>query len=120
MTVSDSAHSEWLRELWDYYWFYTRTRTGIHAAATAALTAFGLLAYFHRGFVFLALAAYLLPPLYLYITADDRAHAQKNEATQATNIDADTDSDGMDVDGTDADADGIDADADGMDVDMDG
>lgn len=124
MTVSVSASKGTLREMWEYYWFYTRTRTGIHAAATAALTAFGLLAYFHQGFVFLAFAAYLLPPLYLYVTTDDAARDRtrtKNVNTD-TDTDADADADGMDVDidGRDADADGIDADADGRDADADG
>jgi hypothetical protein len=53
-------------------------RTGVHAATTAALTAFGTLTIVHRGFAAVALAAYGLPPLALYARgawfgADERA-----------------------------------------------
>lgn len=51
---------------WAYYRGYTNT--GIHAAATAALTAFGLLTFVHRWFALVAIAAYVLPPIYLYAT----------------------------------------------------
>jgi hypothetical protein len=47
--------------------FYRRyTKTWVHALAAAALTAFGTLSILHRGFVVLAVAAYVLPPLVLY------------------------------------------------------
>jgi len=47
--------------------FYRRyTRTWVHALATAALTAFGVLATLHRGFVVLAVASYVVPPLVCY------------------------------------------------------
>lgn len=53
-------------------------RTGVHAVATAALTAFGTLTIVHRGFAVVALAAYALPPLALYargawLDTDERA-----------------------------------------------
>lgn len=43
------------------------TKTWIHAVATAGLTAFGTLAVFHRGFIALALASYVVPPVALYL-----------------------------------------------------
>ncbi|WP_248906327.1 hypothetical protein [Halocatena marina] len=126
MPVSVSASDGWLRGVWDYYWFYTRTRTGVHAAATAALTAFGLLAYFHQGFVLLAIAAYVFPPLYLYLTTDEAERARiqtENEQTVDTDSkravsDGDTDSDGSDGD-TDSDGSDGDTDSDGSDGDTD-
>jgi hypothetical protein len=127
MSVSVSPTRR-LRRWWNYYRRYTKRRTGIHAAATAALTGFGLLAYFERWFVAVAIVSYLLPPIYLYLTGDDlddgderaatRADrdARRSAAGDADGIDADsdgrdrdTDTDGIDAD---ADADGIDADAD--------
>jgi hypothetical protein len=48
--------------------FQQYTKTWMHAVATAGLTAFGLLSFVHRGFVLLALACYIVPPIVLYIT----------------------------------------------------
>jgi hypothetical protein len=132
-----TASTDRLRRGWEYYRRYTKRRTGIHAAATAALTGFGLLAYFEQWFVAVAIAAYLLPPVYLYLAGDDlterdRPVAGENNARRdaaavrdADGVDADSDSDGTDTDRDagfdgDADADGADADADGADVDFDG
>ncbi|WP_293033152.1 hypothetical protein [Natronococcus sp.] len=55
--------------------FQRYTKTWMHAVATAGLTAFGLLSFVHRGFVLLALACYIIPPIVLYITrrGDDAA-----------------------------------------------
>lgn len=48
--------------------FFRRyTKTWVHAVATAALTAFGLLTFLHRFFAVLALAAYVVPPVALYL-----------------------------------------------------
>ncbi len=47
--------------------------TGIHTVTATALTAFGLLTFVHRGFVALAIAVYVLPPIYLYLTRDGEA-----------------------------------------------
>lgn len=139
-----------LRRGWGYYRRYTKRRTGIHAAATAALTGFGLLAYFEQWFVAVAIAAYLLPPIYLYLTGDDLTERDqlsvngsptRRDAVETRDtgdfsdsdtdrdfdgVDADSDSDGADADfdadgfDGDADADGADADADGIDADSDG
>jgi hypothetical protein len=112
-----------IRGLWQYYWVYVRTRVAMHAAATAALTLFGLLMYFHRGFIVLAVASYLLPPIYLYLAGDDPESARNQQAdedrdteTDFDDVDIDTDSDGTD---TDTDADGVDADADADSTDAD-
>lgn len=48
--------------------FFRRyTKTWIHAVATAALTALGLLTFLHWFFAVLALTAYVLPPVALYL-----------------------------------------------------
>lgn len=47
--------------------------TGIHTITATALTAFGLLTFVHRGFVVLAIAVYVLPPVYLYLTRNGEA-----------------------------------------------
>lgn len=61
--------------------FYRRyTKTWLHALATAALTAFGALAIVHRGFVVLAVAAYVLPPIVLYFTRPAPAAGAVGEA----------------------------------------
>ncbi|PSP96970.1 hypothetical protein BRC89_12645 [Halobacteriales archaeon QS_4_70_19] len=47
--------------------FYRRyARTGVHAVATAALTAFGTLTVVHPVFALVALGAYSIPPVALY------------------------------------------------------
>jgi hypothetical protein len=124
-----------LRRGWEYYRRYTEQRTGIHAAATAALTGLGLLAYFEQWFVAVAIVAYLLPPVYLYLTGDDLAEHDRSPtddrsgrptATEAGDVDRDFD--GIDTDGdsdgidTDSDSDGVDrdGDSDGTDTDTDG
>lgn len=141
MTASVSSATGRLRRGWDYYRRYTTQRTGIHAAATAALTGFGLLAYFEQWFVAIAIASYLLPPIYLYLTGDDltdrdrpfesdgdssaRGGAVTNAGidSRVGRTDADSDFDGADtdLDGTDSDTDGDDGDtdADGTDTDAD-
>ncbi len=48
--------------------FRQYTKTWMHAVATAGLTAFGTLTIVHRGFVVLALASYLVPPIVLYLS----------------------------------------------------
>ncbi|EMA40499.1 hypothetical protein C447_04347 [Halococcus hamelinensis 100A6] len=125
-----------VRGAWEYYRRYTLRRTGVHAGATAALTVLGLLAYYERWFALVAIVAYLLPPVYLYLTGDDLsepepqptnpepATAPNDHASSTTGVvrDADVDFDGADADfdGADADSDGYDADFDGADADFDG
>lgn len=47
--------------------FRSYTKTWIHAIATAGLTAFGTLTIVHRWFAGLAIAAYVVPPIVLYL-----------------------------------------------------
>jgi photosystem II stability/assembly factor-like uncharacterized protein len=57
----------------DFGSFYREyAKTGIHAAATAALTGFGLLTILHPGFVVVAVGVYVLPPVYLYLTSGEK------------------------------------------------
>lgn len=54
-----------------FFAFYREyAKTGVHAASAATMTGFGLLATVHRAFVAVAIAAYALPPIYLYLTRD--------------------------------------------------
>ncbi|MDS0220110.1 hypothetical protein NDI54_01955 [Haloarcula sp. S1AR25-5A] len=46
------------------------TKTWVHAVATAALTAFGTLTVVDQRFAAVAIAAYVLPPVALYLRAD--------------------------------------------------
>ncbi|WP_049899349.1 hypothetical protein [Halococcus agarilyticus] len=57
------------RGFFAYYREYARS--GVHAASAAALTAFGLLAsVYDPRFVVLAIAVYVLPPVFLYFTGE--------------------------------------------------
>lgn len=60
--------SEGSQGFWAFYREYTHT--GIHAAATAALTAVGLLVFVHWSFAVLAVTIYVLPPIVLYLYED--------------------------------------------------
>ncbi|WP_336343705.1 hypothetical protein [Halalkalicoccus ordinarius] len=68
-----------------FFTFYREyTHTGIHAASTAGLTAFGLLTFVHRAFVVLAIAVYVLPPIYLYLTRDESVETVDSAESNAT------------------------------------
>ncbi|WP_162224428.1 hypothetical protein [Halorussus amylolyticus] len=124
--------TRWVRGLWEYYREYTHT--AVHAAATAALTGFGLLAFIDPLFVVIALGAYVFPPVALYSLGTDvgtrssPAAETSVRAESGTNADSDSDSDtdtddgdtDSDGDDGDSDSDGKDADADGADADADG
>lgn len=58
--MSNGSHG-----FWAFYRQYTRS--GIHAAATAGLTAAGLLVFVHWSFAILAISIYVLPPVVLYL-----------------------------------------------------
>lgn len=142
-----SAVADRIRDFWAYYRRYTDT--AIHAAATAALTAFGLLIFIDPSFAWLAIASYVLPPAVLYAIGNDAgidrsAGAERPDETnrptgrRTTVVDGGSDSGadshdgGPDVDvgadhDTDAEAggpehdhDGFDRDVDGIDADADG
>ncbi|WP_227377304.1 sialidase family protein [Haladaptatus halobius] len=52
--------------------FYRRyTKTWLHALATAALTAFGMLTFVHNGFAVVAVAVYVVPPIALYFSGSE-------------------------------------------------
>lgn len=58
--------------------FYRRyTKTWVHALATAALTAFGTLTFVDARFAALAIVAYVLPPVVLYLTRADLASGER-------------------------------------------
>lgn len=60
--------------------FFRRyTRTWVHAVATAALTGCGILTFVHRGFAVLAVAAYVLPPVVLYLSDSSIAAASPGD-----------------------------------------
>lgn len=65
--------------------FFKRyTRTWQHAVATAALTAFGTLTFVHRLFAVVALLAYVLPPVVLYLSGDGTLKQSSDEPGRAT------------------------------------
>lgn len=69
----------------DFLSFYRAyARTGIHAAAAALLTLFGLLATIaeHWAFVGVGVAIYVLPPAYLYLTQTRSARSAANVAVE--------------------------------------
>ncbi|MFC6904952.1 hypothetical protein [Halalkalicoccus tibetensis] len=122
-----SAITERARGFWAYYRRYTTT--AIHAAATAALTAFGLLLFIDPAFAWLAIAAYVLPPVILYATGRDvgedpdeteRPESGVRSRSPGNGSDRDADGSDADADGADADHDGVDRDSDGDDFDADG
>ncbi|WP_226004302.1 WD40/YVTN/BNR-like repeat-containing protein [Natrinema salinisoli] len=73
----------------DFLSFFRRyTQTWIHAVAAAGLTAFGTLTIFHRWFIVLALASYVVPPIVLYLrgTPPDRTDGESTtDRDAATN-----------------------------------
>ena len=82
--MSDASEQGTAGGFWSYYRRYTKT--GIHAAAAAALTGLGYLTTVHEAFAVVAVAAYVLPPVYLYATRDEseRAPTGAGDAGEAT------------------------------------
>ncbi|QLG62175.1 hypothetical protein [Halorarum salinum] len=138
-TASVSTATGWIRGFWAFYRRYTRT--AVHAIATAALTAFGLLVFIDPLFSVVAIGAYVFPPVVIFAARGDvEGTSEPSGATplrtdsgrdagsdaDADDGDGDSDTDGDDGDSdsdgadADADADGSDADADGADADADG
>ncbi|MFD1512336.1 WD40/YVTN/BNR-like repeat-containing protein [Halomarina rubra] len=114
--------------------------TALHTATTVALTALGLLTFVHWGFAVAAIAVYVLPPVYLYVSGttlpsaadtdespvDERSTPGRTQAPDADRVESDSpggrSDDGHDADGdTDSDADDgdSDSDSDGVDTDSD-
>ena len=67
----------WLRGFWSYYRRYTNT--AIHTAATAALAIFGILVFVDPWFAAIAIACYVVPPIVLYVLADESASDESEE-----------------------------------------
>jgi hypothetical protein len=55
-------------------------KTWVHAVATAAMTAFGTLTVIDTRFAALALAAYVLPPVVLYLRGNDRRKTTEQDS----------------------------------------
>ena len=70
VAMAGSSTNGGSRGFFGYYRQYAKT--GVHAASAAALTAFGLWASFtgNRWFILLAIAVYILPPIFLYLTGE--------------------------------------------------
>lgn len=81
-----------LRGFFAYYRKYART--GIHAASAAALTALIGLSFVNSWFVFLAIAVYIIPPVFLYLTGDgDRVPSVVDNDLDEGDADTDTPTD---------------------------
>ncbi|MFD1640414.1 hypothetical protein [Halohasta litorea] len=126
-TGSVSTAREWVSGLWTYYRQYTHS--AIHAASAAALTIFGLLVFIDPLFAAVAIAAYVCPPIVLYVLGvevgaeseaasterpgdtDSVAVTDSTRGSERGARDSDSDSDGGDSD-SDSDSDGADGDSD--------
>lgn len=97
-----TAITQWLCGLWAFYRQYTQT--AIHAATVAALTILGLLVFIDPLFAGVAIAAYLCPPLALYLLGvdvgaelsdveqtDELGALNRQERTAAATVEADAD-----------------------------
>ncbi|MEA1930401.1 MAG: hypothetical protein U9O06_02505 [Euryarchaeota archaeon] len=131
-TGSVSTAREWVSGLWTYYRQYTHS--AIHAASAAALTIFGLLVFIDPLFAAVAIAAYVCPPIVLYVLGvevgaeseaasterpgdtDSVAVTDSTRGSERGARDSDSDSDGGD---SDSDSDDGDSDSDGADGDSD-
>ncbi|WP_246084369.1 hypothetical protein [Salinadaptatus halalkaliphilus] len=120
------AATRWVRGLWSYYRAYTHTPA--HTASAAALAIFGLLVFVDPIFAAVAIGSYLVPPIVLYVLADEQALENGKRADSdaaethsdsegivddAGDDDSDTDTDdGTDTDNSDTDTDSGDTDTD--------
>ncbi|WP_440765938.1 hypothetical protein [Natronorubrum sp. DTA7] len=68
-TVVISSVTQWVRDFWVFYRRYTDTT--VHTASTAALAIFGILVFVDPWFAVAAIACYVVPPVALYVVADD-------------------------------------------------
>ncbi|WP_253736513.1 hypothetical protein [Halohasta salina] len=126
-TGAVSTTRQWVSGLWAYYRGYTHS--AIHAASAAALTIFGLLVFIDPLFAGVAIAAYVCPPVVLYVLdvdigtgsdtastdpqrgSDDVPETGPTRGLERARKDGDTDSD-SDTDDGDSDSDGTDGDSD--------
>lgn len=74
-------------------------QTWVHAVAAAGMTAFGTLTIVHRGFAVLALAAYVVPPIVLYLrqASTDRAESDVTADSAETAVTGDGSTDAQTV-----------------------
>ena len=123
---------QWVHGLWLYYRRYTRS--AIHTAAAAALAIFGLLVFIDPRFAGVAIAAYVCPPVVLYILGvetgpeaspdESTEHRTDHDSSRDATFETDTTS-GLDtnLNGSDGDSDsdstGTDTDSDDRDIDTD-
>ena len=71
--------------------FYRRyAKTWIHGVATAALTAFGTLTFVHELFAVVAVAAYVAPPLFLFLTRSSTHSNTGSNANANSDVSANT------------------------------
>lgn len=112
------------REFWEFYRQYAHS--AVHVASAAALTIFGLLVFIDPLFAAVAIAAYVCPPLVLYVLGVDVGTGStegdpvstdgQTGANTVPNGDTGSDTDPGD---TDSDSDDGDTDLDGADTDTD-
>ncbi|SDJ94752.1 hypothetical protein [Natronorubrum texcoconense] len=68
-TVVLSSVTHWVQDFWVFYRRYTDTT--VHTASTAALAIFGILVFVDPWFAAVAIVCYVVPPIALYVLADD-------------------------------------------------
>jgi hypothetical protein len=112
-----TAATQWIRGLWEYYRGYTDT--AIHAVATAALTAFGLLVFVDPLFAILAIASYLFPPVVLYVLDVDAGTSPEPPEVAAARTTAESESNSNPHTGSHSGAGEIDSDSGDGDSDSD-
>lgn len=84
--------------------FFRRyVQTWVHALATAALTLFGTLTFVHRLFAVVAIAAYVLPPVALYLTGSVD-FAERSSAARSPDREGETPNPDASTASTDSDA----------------
>ncbi|MFP8954254.1 hypothetical protein ACLI4Z_14985 [Natrialbaceae archaeon A-arb3/5] len=69
----------WFRDFWAFYRRYVKTAS--HTAATAALAIFGILVFVDPWFAAVAIACYVIPPVVLYVLADDPVHEIESDSS---------------------------------------
>jgi hypothetical protein len=101
--------------------FFRRyVQTWVHALSTAALTLFGTLTFVHRLFAAVAVGAYVLPPVVLYLTrSTDRPDASRATRSSSRTSGATDASTPADADSEPADSEPAGSDSDPADSDPD-
>lgn len=92
MAIASAAARATVRDFGRFYREYAKT--GTHAASAAILTGLGLLTTVHPGFAVVAIAAYVMPPAYLYFASRRRADPDSETTSGASQIGEQTSSSG--------------------------